>query len=90
MCLIGFAWLAHPRWRLVLASNRDEFHSRPTATAAWWPDAPRVYGGRDLEAGGSWLAMDRRGRLAAVTNYREPGVAPGPRECYKNPSPSLK
>jgi len=79
MCLIGFAWLAHPRWRLVLAGNRDEFHARPAASAAWWPDAPGVFGGRDLEAGGSWLALDRRGRLAVVTNFREPGAAPGPR-----------
>ena len=70
MCLIAFAWLAHPRWKLVLAGNRDEFHARPTALAGWWPDAPQVFGGRDLEAGGSWLAIDRRGRLAAVTNVR--------------------
>jgi uncharacterized protein with NRDE domain len=79
MCLIAFAWLAHPRWKLVLAGNRDEFHGRPTASAAWWPQAPTVFGGRDLEAGGSWLAIDRRGRLAAVTNYREPGAPPGTR-----------
>lgn len=79
MCLIAFAWLAHPRWKLVLAGNRDEFHGRPTSSARWWPDAPEVFGGRDLEAGGSWLAIDRRGRLAAVTNFREPGATPGPR-----------
>ncbi len=79
MCLIGFAWLAHPRWRLVLAANRDEFYRRPASIAGWWPDSPRVFGGRDLEAGGTWLAIDRRGRLAAVTNFREPVAAPGPR-----------
>ena len=79
MCLIGFNWLSHPRWRLVLAGNRDEFHDRPARAAGWWPDAPGVFGGRDLEAGGSWLALDRRGRLAVVTNFREPGAPPGPR-----------
>jgi uncharacterized protein with NRDE domain len=79
MCLIGFAWLAHPRWKLVLAGNRDEFHDRPAAPAGWWPDLPQVFGGRDLQAGGSWLALDRRGRLAVVTNFREPGASPGPR-----------
>jgi uncharacterized protein with NRDE domain len=79
MCLIGFAWLAHPRWRLVLAGNRDEFHDRPAAAAGWWADAPGVFGGRDLQAGGSWLAIDRRGRLAVVTNYRDPGGPVGPR-----------
>lgn len=79
MCLIGFAWLSHPRWQLVLAGNRDEFHGRPAAVAGWWPDAPQVFGGRDLEAGGSWLAVDRRGRLAVVTNFRESATVPGPR-----------
>jgi len=56
---------------LVFAANRDELHDRPTATAAWWSDKQTIYGGRDLKAGGTWLAVDRRGRLAAVTNFRE-------------------
>lgn len=71
MCLIALAWHAHPDYRLVLAGNRDEFHSRPAAPLGWWEDAPEVVGGRDLEAGGTWLAMSRSGRFAAVTNYRE-------------------
>lgn len=72
MCLIAFAWRVHPRYPLILVANRDEFHERPSAPLAEWPDAPGVYGGRDLRAGGGWLALDRRGRLAAVTNVREP------------------
>lgn len=71
MCLIVFAWRAHPHYRLVLAGNRDEFHSRPAAPLGWWADAPEVLGGRDLQAGGTWLAMARSGRFATVTNYRE-------------------
>jgi uncharacterized protein with NRDE domain len=74
MCLIAWSWLSHPRWRLVIAGNRDEFHGRGTASAHWWGDHQKVYGGRDLEAGGSWLAVTRDGRLAAVTNVREPGA----------------
>ena len=31
MCLLVFAWKAHPRYRLVMAANRDEFHDRPAA-----------------------------------------------------------
>lgn len=54
----------------MLAANRDEFYDRPCATANFWEDAPEVFGGRDLEAGGSWLAMTRTGRYAAVTNFR--------------------
>lgn len=56
---------------LILAGNRDEFHARPAAPADWWDDHPDIVGGRDLEAGGSWLALRRNGRFAAVTNYRD-------------------
>jgi uncharacterized protein with NRDE domain len=70
MCLIAFAWRAHPRYELALVANRDEFHARPAAPAAFDPERPDVYGGRDLQAGGSWLQVSARGRLAAVTNVR--------------------
>ena len=71
MCLILFAWQAHPRYELVLAANRDEFHQRPAAPAAFWPEQPKVLAGRDLEAGGTWLGVTRDARFAALTNYRE-------------------
>jgi uncharacterized protein with NRDE domain len=72
MCLILLALGVHPRYPFVLAANRDEFLHRPTAGAAYWDDAPDVLGGRDLEQGGTWLALARRGALGAVTNYRDP------------------
>jgi uncharacterized protein with NRDE domain len=80
MCLIGVAYKAHPRYELVLAANRDEFHARPAAAAAWWADAPEVYGGRDLSQGGAWLALSARRRFAAVTNVRrmQPPLAGAP------------
>ena len=71
MCLIVVALGVAPRYPLIVAANRDELHARPTQAAAWWEDAPRVIGGRDLQAGGTWLAADRRGRFAAVTNIRD-------------------
>jgi uncharacterized protein with NRDE domain len=71
MCLIALAWQAHPHYRLVVGANRDEFHDRPATALGWWSDRPAVLGGRDLQAGGSWLAIGRTGRLAMVTNYRE-------------------
>ena len=69
MCLIAFTLDPNPSWRLVLAANRDEYFDRPTTPLAWWPDSS-VVGGRDLRAGGSWMAMSRSGRFAAVTNFR--------------------
>lgn len=71
MCLIAFAWHSHPRWRLLLAGNRDEFHARPSAALARWADAP-ITGGRDLEAGGTWLGVTDSGRCCVVTNVRDP------------------
>jgi len=71
MCLIVFAWQSHPDFRLVLAANRDEYHGRPSQALHWWPDEPDVLAGRDLQAGGTWLAVHRAGRFASVTNYRE-------------------
>ncbi|HSL18405.1 MAG TPA: NRDE family protein [Methylomirabilota bacterium] len=72
MCLLVVAWQADPELPLVLAGNRDEFHHRPAAPAGWWEAPGGVVGGRDLEAGGSWLALHRSGRIAVVTNFREP------------------
>jgi len=72
MCLVLLAYDVHPRYRLILAANRDEFYDRPTARAAFWKDAPHLFAGRDLVHGGTWLGINRDGRLAALTNYREP------------------
>jgi uncharacterized protein with NRDE domain len=78
MCLILLAWRAapregdasHPAHPLVVAANRDEFHARPAAPAAFWDDRPQVLAGRDLEARGTWMGISRGGRFAAVTNFR--------------------
>ncbi len=71
MCLLLLAYKTHPNYPLVLAANRDEAYRRPTAFAAFWHDHPHIYGGRDLEQGGTWLGITRGGRVAAVTNFRD-------------------
>jgi len=73
MCLIIFAWKVIPGMPLIAAANRDEFHDRPASPAAWWPDHPNIYAGRDLKAGGTWLGVTRDGRFGAITNVRAPG-----------------
>ncbi len=72
MCLILFAWKVQENFPLILIANRDEFYERPTAPAAFWDDAPELLAGRDLQEGGTWLGITRRGKLAALTNYRDP------------------
>jgi uncharacterized protein with NRDE domain len=75
MCLIGLALDAHPRFPLVIAANRDEFFDRATAALDWWrtsPDAPWLLGGRDLSAGGTWMALSEHGRIGMLTNVRKP------------------
>jgi len=70
VCLIVVAHRVSDRFPLVIAANRDEEYARPTRAAHFWDDHPDVLGGRDLRAGGTWLAITRNGRVAAVTNLR--------------------
>lgn len=78
MCLILLALDVVPQRPLLLLGNRDEFHVRASAAAAPWVEDARVVGGRDLVAGGSWLAARSDGRFAVVTNVRSgiPATAP--------------
>ena len=71
MCLLMLAWRAHPRYALVVAANRDEFHERPAAPLAPWAPPQSLLAGRDLRAGGTWLALDRARRFGVVTNFRD-------------------
>ena len=43
---------------------------RPTEPLGWW-EGEEILGGRDGQAGGTWLASSRDGRLAFITNFRE-------------------
>jgi len=77
MCLVVLAFNVHEDAPLVVAANRDEFHARPTQDADWWSDQPDVIGGRDLQAGGTWLGAHRSGRFATITNYRDAATSRG-------------
>jgi len=72
MCLIFVACRTQPRYPLILAANRDEFYQRPTAPASFWETEPKILAGQDLQSGGTWLGITRTGRIAALTNYRDP------------------
>lgn len=75
MCLLTLALDESRRFPLVIAANRDEFFGRPAARLAWWtpePGATQILGGRDLDGGGTWLGLTAQGRLAMLTNVRDP------------------
>lgn len=77
MCLLFVALGQHAKWPLILASNRDEFFHRPSQPGHFWAGQCNLLGGRDQEQGGTWLGVNRQGKIAAVTNFRAPGEAKG-------------
>jgi len=72
MCLLLLAIKSHPVYKLIIAANRDEYYDRPSVPASFWDDRPDLLAGRDLRAGGTWFGITKKGRIAAVTNYRDP------------------
>jgi len=62
----------HPDYPLIIAANRDEYFSRPTQAPTWWPEAPHLFAGKDLQAGGTWLGHNKKNRVAGITNLRCP------------------
>jgi uncharacterized protein with NRDE domain len=74
MCLVALALDLNSRFPFVVAGNRDEFFDRETARLSWWeaPGQSPILGGQDLKAGGTWLGLTAHGRLAIVTNFRQP------------------
>lgn len=71
MCLIAWNWQPASPTPLLLIANRDEYYARPTLPLNEWADAP-ILAGRDLQAGGTWLGVSQSGRLATLTNHRDP------------------
>lgn len=75
MCLVAIAIEQGRRFPLVIAANRDEFRARPAQALEWWSpgvSATPILGGRDLQSGGTWLGLTAAGRLALLTNVRDP------------------
>lgn len=74
MCLIVFSYNQHPKYPLIFAANRDESYERPTQSADFWDQYPNILAGKDLEAGGTWLGINKAGKFSAITNYRDPSI----------------
>ena len=74
MCLLFFSYRTTPGYQLVVAANRDEFLSRPTAPLDFLDKEKTILAGRDLQGGGTWLGITAQLKFAAITNYREPAA----------------
>jgi hypothetical protein len=75
MCTLILALDPGATWPVLLASTRDEFRSRAwQPPAEWWTEEyPGIIGGRDRQAGGTWLAANpRERRVAVILNRIEP------------------
>lgn len=70
MCTVLVALKKHPKFPFVVMANRDEFLQRPTKEMHWW-EGESLLAGKDLEAGGTWLGLNKSGRFAVVTNVRD-------------------
>ncbi|MDT0594359.1 NRDE family protein [Glaciecola petra] len=73
MCILFIAVNQHPKYPLIIAANRDEFHKRPTQASHFWQGQSDILAGKDLVAGGTWMGINKKGRIAALTNIRAPG-----------------
>ena len=81
MCILNISFKAHSKYKMIIAANRDEFYSRPTAKASFWENHPGLLAGKDLQAGGTWLGITKTGKFSAITNYRSTAK-------YKKDAPS--
>ncbi len=77
MCTVVVSVDPHSPVPVVFAGIRDEFFARPWEPPGWhWPDRPELIGGRDLQAGGTWLAVNPgHRRVAAILNAFGPPAA---------------
>ncbi|KAF8510511.1 DUF833-domain-containing protein [Hysterangium stoloniferum] len=87
MC-VAFWTLNHPDYALILCNNRDEYLSRQTQTARWHSfdhdkfsvpksgvkSSTSVLSGIDVIAGGTWFGINKKGKVALLTNINEPPV----------------
>jgi uncharacterized protein with NRDE domain len=72
-----------------IAANRDEMLARPwSPPGAHWPEHPGVIAGRDETAGGTWMALNEHGVMAAVLN-RHGTLGPAPNKRSRGELPLL-
>lgn len=74
MCLIVFSYQQHTQYPLIFAANRDESYDRPSRAARFWDENPSILAGKDLQAGGTWMGINKNGEFSAITNYRDPNI----------------
>ncbi|MEI7591127.1 MAG: NRDE family protein, partial [Deltaproteobacteria bacterium] len=76
MCLFLLAYKQHHQYPIIVAGNRDEFYTRPTAPMRFWDYPSNILAGKDLQDGGTWFGITKNGNICAITNYREMNQIP--------------
>lgn len=72
MCIYFVAYRVVPEYPVIIAANRDELFSRPSKSVEWWPPEAKILAGRDMEQGGTWFGINKKGFWAGLTNFRDP------------------
>jgi hypothetical protein len=70
MCTLALYFQEFKDYPMIVAANRDEFMTRPSASPQVLIESPLIFGGKDLLAGGTWLGVNERGLLAGIVNRR--------------------
>ena len=75
MCTLALYFRVFPDYPLVIAANRDEALNRPSVPPLALQQAPLIFGGKDLTAGGTWLGVSEYGLIAGMLNRHTPQPA---------------
>ena len=70
MCTLALYLRVFPEYPMVVAANRDEYLARPAVAPTVLSENPMIVGGKDLKAGGTWLAINEFGLIAGLLNRR--------------------
>jgi uncharacterized protein with NRDE domain len=68
MCTLALYFQLSKRTPLLIAANRDEFYDRPSLPPSLISTGPRIWGGRDLKSGGTWLGLNEGGMVVGILN----------------------
>lgn len=70
MCTLAIYFQVFGDYPVVVAANRDEYLDRAALPPTMLGERPRIVGGKDLRAQGTWLGINEYGLVAGLLNRR--------------------